>query len=179
MSLKGLFSAALLLGSALASAQMPPPGVPHGGLRTGHSVKPEGQRDDLRDLQQLEQIRDRMGAIRGRRNLPQMRSVDADLRAYVNAEWKESRREQVNPNFRGPRDTRLEQRQLAQVRSISAELDRLYGRYDMRSWDRRRTLVNELVSLARAELARDGRDGRDGRPVTVHGRENHAYSPVR
>jgi hypothetical protein len=66
------------------------------------------------------------------------------------------------------RDTRgdmrkaaLERANLGHLHQVASELEQLLGRTDPPSLDRKRRLLGELISLARAELAQDRREVRE------------------
>ena len=59
------------------------------------------------------------------------------------------------------RDARQESRALQKTRTISQELNNLYGRMDSGSLSRKRLLIADLVQLARTETAQNRQETRE------------------
>ncbi|RKG98585.1 hypothetical protein [Corallococcus carmarthensis] len=141
-------------------------------------------RDDHHDLRQLESLLSRYDSARGRSARRDLLQVEDELRGYVASELSESRRElsqdkkEARTSARevhhdgnryddrkdhrdDVRDARQESRALQQTRSISQELNGLYGRMDSGSLSRKRMLIADLVQLARAEQSQNRQETRE------------------
>ncbi|SEM88250.1 hypothetical protein SAMN05444354_12513 [Stigmatella aurantiaca] len=147
------------------------------------------QRDDRWDLKQLENLIARFDTATSHRHRDALRQVDADLRAYVALELKETRYELSDAqsevrrdhhelhDARGRRefqdaqhdrrddvrDVRRESESLKRTRVIQRELEDLYGRMDRNSLHHKRALMMELLQLARAEQAQNRKEIREDR----------------
>lgn len=164
----------------------------------GHELRQDRRelRDDRRDTRELEQLLSRFDRARAQRRLREVRLVQSDLRGLVMRELREShvelakdhhelRRDTVElrtdpgyrrgDNLRDRRDDRRDLRQeadsLQRTRAIAGELDALYGRMDMRSLERIRGLMVELLAMAHQEqrqnlqeVREDRHEQREGRP---------------
>ncbi|MDC0714829.1 hypothetical protein POL68_40650 [Stigmatella sp. ncwal1] len=150
------------------------------------------QRDDRRDLKQLENLIARFDAAWSRRHHDALRQVDADLRAYVAADLAENRYELSDAQAEVRRDThevrdaryahdrrefqdaqrdrrddkrdvRVEAEALRRTRGIQRELEGLYGRVDRNSLERKRSLMMELLQMARTEQEHNRQEIREDR----------------
>lgn len=143
-------------------------------------------RDDHYDLRQVESLLARYDSARGRSARRDLLQVEEDVRRYVASELNETRRELAQDkqearasarevhrdghryddrkDYRDDvRDVRQESRALRQTRSISQELNNLYGRLDSGSLSRKRMLIADLVQLARAEQSQNRKEMHEDR----------------
>jgi len=142
---------------SLAAAQVTPGG--QGNYRVPSPT--QERRDDRWDLKRLQSLRDRLQYGIRSHDKRALWAVDADLRSYLASELREQRNEvtESQEDLRGgkalrseARELRAERRDLTRLRQIDSELQKMYGRRNRRSLDRRAILTDELVKLEREQL---------------------------
>lgn len=136
--------------------------------------------DDRRDAAWMEQLLARFDAARAGRARGALAAVENEALRTLDRERQEARAElarshaEVRRDARDPgadrrdlrddrRDRRDDRRDLARVEAIRSEFWSLRGRMDRRALDRKRSLLVEMVRLARAELREDHRELREDR----------------
>jgi len=186
-NLLAIVVAATFLAPAAALAQARP-----GERKVNQAEKRQNRRqsvDDAVDTARLQKVLADFDAARAAGSAAKLRSVDARLQALMRQEAREGRRElrqdsrevrrsrrERNRNVRGAarrddrrdlrddrRDRRAEARSAARRSAIATELSRLHGRYDQGALARKRSLIVELIALARQEQRQNRRERREDR----------------
>lgn len=182
-----------LLATLTALAAAPALADPRGAERVRDNAEirqdHRQRRDDLRDLGRLESLAERFDAARDHGDAERLQRIDRELRAAATAELHESRGElagdraelrrdkrEVRRDAPGAgraddrrdlrddrRDAAREARSLDRRREIASELRDLAGRYDEPALDRKRGLLGELITIARAETVANGSELREDR----------------
>lgn len=121
------------------------------------------RRDDRRDARTLQVLLAEYDGARERRDRGTLRNVEQQVRYAIASELAESGQE-LNQARRGPRRVAFRERAtLERYAQIQARFGALEGRMGRRALDEKRSLIVELVDLARAELREDGRGFGQGR----------------
>jgi hypothetical protein len=171
----------------LTAVLLAPAGVAHAQYGRGaevpadrHELRQDGRerRDDRRDLRRLEDLLARFDRARARRDRGALAAVDRAVEDELAREWRETRvemardRQEIRRDVRDGdrRDFRDDRRDAAVERGVAGrrgeiaqELRSLRGRFGPPALDRKRALLDELVGLARAELAQDRQEIREDR----------------
>jgi hypothetical protein len=175
-----LKKAMLLVGALLlpATAAMAQPGEWRENRRESRQDHRE-LRDDLRDARRLEGLVARFERARYANNYGELYQLDNELRGLVQNELAESQRElrQDHREVRRDgwergwdgrrdrrddiRDARVERNSLERRYQVARQLDYLYGRMDWNALNQKRSLMNELIMLARQEVREDHQEARE------------------
>ncbi len=189
MSRAALVAALVLVLPGAGSAQLPGDRVP-GPAADRREVRQDRRElaRDRWDLRWMDELLSRFDAARARRDRRALLGVERDVaRTLARAEhearlevrdargelrrqqaevasdrrddWRDDRRD-ARDDRRDLRDDRRDARRIAAIRDDFA---RLQGRMERRALDRKRALLVELSSLARAELHEDRRELREDR----------------
>ncbi len=166
--LRALVLTAALFVSATAAAQS---SAPHRGggradaaaNRADASASRIEARDDSRDLATLENLRSDYARALARRDFRSARRIEERVQTELRREIAEGRSELRDERREGDRrEARKERASLSSTERVLREFERLAGRFDRRALNDKRVLLDEAVTLARAEASRNGWTTRRG-----------------
>ncbi len=150
----------MLIGAALSVSTLAFAGPVHGArpvtppppARTTPAVPAPVARNDAMgdrfDVEQGRRLLRTYDAVAARRDTRALSSLDPQIATFINEELAESRR------------VRSDARQLTNLQS---KLNRLYGRYDVRSVNEKRRLLSDAIEIAQRDLRGGRADNRFAR----------------
>lgn len=149
----------LVIGAALSLstfAMAAPPA--HAGF--GRGAAPHEARADARDVSEGRQLLRELDRVTARRDFRAVRTLDARIEGFIEAELAESRREAKGERDRGER--REERASTQQLKRLLGALHRVDGRFHPYAMAEKRRILVEAVNLAERDL-RDARQDRFSR----------------
>jgi hypothetical protein len=120
-------------------------------------------RADRRELEELQRLISEFDDARARYDSA-LSALDSKLESHVRRELQDSRQEVRRERAKGDhREAAAERAGLERRRQIARELSPLFGKRDLASLSRKRSLMDELVRLETQELHQDAREIRNDR----------------